>query len=174
MANPNQEDPTERLGAAAKRRRESLYQGRDEGESERLEHVSSTRTSNYRWKFGEDPHDPDADPSSGYEYTKVEVVEDTSKTEKEKYGAIKGGQPSGVRCWACGQNDYLIIDERTAQEMIASHDETDWAQKMNRPLDFWRSQAMFMLFCPGCKAVTQLLAAVFRRQQAIEKEQRGG
>lgn len=164
------EDPTERLGAAAKRRRDSLYEGRDEGETARLSDVNSTRTSVMRWAPGENPHE-DVDELHGYEDIKLEVVEDQSKTEKERFGGVRG-TASGIRCFECGVNDYLIVDERTAQQVIDERPEESWAQKMNRPLDFWRSQAEYLLFCPGCHGVAQMLQAVVKRLQ--EARARGG
>lgn len=172
------DDPRDRRASArAKRRKESLYEHdpeKDAAELERQQAVSSTRISNYRWKFGEDPHDDDATPESGYEYTKVEVAEDHTKTEKERFGLIGGGQPSGVQCFECRHTDYLIIDQRTAQEVIESRPDVDWAQKMNRPLDFWRSQAELMLFCPSCKGVTQLLEGIYLMLKAQTERAREG
>ena len=150
--------------ARAARRSASLYEGRDEGETERLRDVNSTRTSIMRWAPGENPHE-DVDELHGYEDIKLEVQEDQSKTEKERFGGVKG-TASHIVCFECGVNDYLIVDERTAQQVIDERPEESWAQKMNRPLDFWRAQAEYLLFCPGCHAVAQMLQAVVRRLQA--------
>lgn len=145
--------------ARAQRRKDSLYEGRDEGETRRLQDLNSTRTSVMRWAPGENPHE-EVDELHGYENIKVEVLEHTTP-DIDKYAGLKG-TASGLRCMECHQNEYLIIDKRSAQEVIESRPEVDWAIKMNRTVDQWRTQPELLLFCPGCHGLAQLMEQVLR------------
>lgn len=174
MTVPNEEDldpRDKRASARADRRKDSLYEGLDEGERTRLKKVSPVRTSNYRWAPGEDPHDDDANQDSGYEYIKLDVREHQT-ADVDPYAGIRG-QASGILCFECRVQDYLIIDERSAEEVIAGRDEESWAIKMNRPVDSWRVQGELLLFCPGCHAKTQMTEQMYVILKKQHEERKG-
>jgi hypothetical protein len=148
-------DPRDKRSAArAKRRADSLYEGLDDAERARLEHVSTTRTSNYRWAPGEDPHDLEATPDSGWEYKKLEVVE--GESDIDTFKGVRGPD-SGVRCFRCKAQHYLIIDERTREQVLADRDVESWAIQNNRPVDPLRQDPEKMLWCPGCRHTVQVM-----------------
>ena len=156
-------------------RRQSLYEGLSDSERERLEHVSSTRTSNYRWAPGEDPHDDDAQPDSGYEYIGLEGPntpdDQRDISDNERYGAIGKGPDSGVTCFQCKSVHYIIADERTPEDVAATLPDVAWAQANNRPVDPVRVPTAWLLFCPSCKHVVQLRESVVRalRGETVER-----
>jgi hypothetical protein len=156
-------EPLERLGAANKRRRDSLYEDhRDEHYAANRGHL--VRQAPVRWALGQDPNDDEAQAGSGWDYLKLDGTEQEAAKPVSPFEG-RTGAPSGIRCFTCHQQDFLVMDERTAEESIAGDVELTWAAKNNRPLDEYRASNKYMLFCPGCKAVAQVIDQVLRMLQ---------
>lgn len=161
---PSESGLPERLGASAKRRRDSLY------EDQRDQHFEAsrshpTRHSMLRWDLGVDPNDDEAQPGSGWSYLNLEGAEREKDRPASPFEGMTG-TPSGITCFECKRQEFLVMDERTAEESIAGDVELSWAAKNNRPLDPYRASAKLMLFCSGCKTVAQVIEQVFKAMQA--------
>lgn len=155
-----------RLGAQAKRRRDSLYNQNAEDAFERSRQ-HAVRTSILRWPLSEDPHDDEAQSGSGYEYIKLEGPSSPDEERDVDHYAGLSGPPSGVTCLHCKQHETLIVQHRAREDVIAGQPDLSHAVAMNRPVDEWRATDLYMLLCPGCKGMMQLSApalAVLRKQ----------
>ena len=155
---------TERLN---KERAASLYTGRDEGETRRLEQVSPVRNAQHRWKHGEDPHDPEADPESGWEYVKLEAPENEAVHPHPFEGMT--GPDSGVRCFRCKSVNYRVVDERTPLQMAVTQPDLEHGLAMNRPIDFRRMPGALALLCPQCEHFAQVATPIVSMLAAQQK-----
>jgi len=127
------------------------------------------RLANVRWKRGEDPRDDlavgsvgartlspeEAQLTTGYVDYDLEVLEHPHPENVDPYEGIHGSR-TGIKCWSCPAGEYLIIAERTSQEVGDTLDEVTWARKMNRPVDPLKVPDVLKLFCPQCKSVMEM------------------
>ena len=134
---------------------------------------NANRLSPLRWAPGQDPRDDDAYPGSGYEYVKLVVDEDLAPTPASKRFEGYLGVDSHMTCWNCLQRTYLIMDERTSQQVGEAQDEVVWAWANNRPVDPVRVPDVLLLYCPACHNTMQLRKEIVR-EKAEQQDRIGG
>lgn len=149
--------------------RSSSATGRSgDDEYERLYRRNQRQIRNVRWAPGQDPHDDDAHPDSGWQYVKLDGAETPdSERDVDQYRDL-AGPGAGVQCFRCHGAEFRIVQERTPAEIIATRPDLEWSLKMNRPIDPWSAPRLLMLFCPACKHMVQMAeqaVATIRRQQ---------
>lgn len=148
-------------------RRSSLYgNDPDVAYEETRKHI--VRQTVYRWGLGQDPNDDEAWPDSGWEYVRLEgpSTPDSERDLGEARYKELSGPASGVKCFqlkgSC-TGEYLVVQERTPEEIVATLDDVQWAIKNNRAVDPERIPTAWLLFCPVCKHMTQMRESVVRK-----------
>jgi hypothetical protein len=121
------------------------------------------RLSNVRWKFGEDPYDPDTHPDSGWNYVSLDVTEHEAKDVNPYKG--KGGTDSGVTCFTCRAETYRIVDERTPAQVLAELPDEQWRRSQGRGYER-AAPRVYLLVCPKCEGRVQM------NEEALERVRR--
>lgn len=130
----------------------------------------------HKWKWGQDPNDPDAEQGSGWEY--VHISGDTpaeTRDMRDKYK--KGGGPeSGYRC-VCGEMTR-VVDEISALEVFQqamvidgeriAYEFTEEQKKL------MRQERLAILICPRCERITQFRADLIPSMRAKYLEEGNG
>lgn len=124
------------------------------------------RLSNVRWALGQDPHDPDADESSPWDY--VRVIADEAPPSPENPLRRRSGPDAGFPCWKCHGPNYRILESRTEAEILAggSVDDEVWARQNGRG-DPERAPNVYALACPQCDDFIQISERALRTLQAV-------
>lgn len=133
------------------------------------------RIRNYRWAPGQDPNDDEAWPDSNWDYVNLEVLEHPDESASDPDWSYRNisGSPSGVRCFHCRNNDYLIVDVRSSEEIAKTQDDVLWARVNNREVDPLKVPDVLALFCPGCKHQAQVRKEVVQLLASKAAKERG-
>lgn len=159
MTTPNELDPPPEDGVMHGLEKR-ITSGNADWSDDKTYEKNRNRLANVRWKFGEDPHDDDAHPDSGWEYVTLDYPEHPPE-DTNPYGG-KGGPDSGVRCFNCHGYTYRILDTRTPEEILAGLPDEQWRRSQGRG-DDRAAPRVYLLVCPKCENRVQL------NEEAIER-----